>query len=123
MFSIEAVILGEVGHTSLKVDHYNEESNNKELRINLELLDEIKMGAEQRLARYQNLKTKHYNKWVRPSRFNIGEIVLRRVTLTTRDSVQGKLGLNWEGPYKVVNCFRRGTYHLKTLNGQKLPHP
>ena len=117
------MILAKVGHTSLKVDHYNEESNGNKLCINLDLLDEIRIGVEQRLAWCQNLMTKHYNKWVRPRCFNIGELVLRRVTLATKDSEQRKLGPNWEGPYKVVNCFSRGAYHLKTLDRWKLPHP
>ena len=46
MFNTKVVILAEVGHTSLKVDHYNEESNDKELCINLDLLDEVRIGVE-----------------------------------------------------------------------------
>jgi len=80
------VIPAEVGLKSLRVDHYNEESNDKELHINLDFLDEVRIGAKQRLAQYQNFMTKHYNKWVRPRRFDKGELVLRRVTLATRDS-------------------------------------
>ena len=87
------------------------------------LADEVKIGAKQRLARYQNLMTRYYNKRVRLRCFNRRELVLRRVILTTRNSAQGKLGPNWEGPYKIVNCFRRGIYHLGTLDRQKLPHP
>ena len=45
-FGTEVVILAEVGLTSLRVDHYNEESNDKELRINLDLPDKVRMGAE-----------------------------------------------------------------------------
>jgi len=117
------MIPAEVGLTSLRVDHYNEESNDKELCINLDLLDEVRIGVEQRLAWYQNLMTRHYNKWVRSRRFNKGELVLRRVMLITRDLAHEKLGPNWEGPYKVVDCFRRGIYHLKTLDRRKLPYP
>lgn len=93
-FGTEVVILVEVALTSLRVDHYNEENNDKELRINLDLSDKVRIGAEQRLARFQNLMTKHYNKWVRPRRFNKGELVLRRVMLVTRDLAHEKLGLN-----------------------------
>lgn len=93
-FGTEVVILVEVALTSLRVDHYNEENNGKELRTNLDLSDKVRIGAEQRLARFQNLMTKHYNKWVRPRRFNKGELVLRRVMLITRDLAHEKLGLN-----------------------------
>uniref|UniRef100_A0A2N9J3T5 Uncharacterized protein n=1 Tax=Fagus sylvatica TaxID=28930 RepID=A0A2N9J3T5_FAGSY len=40
-----------------------------------------------------------------------------------KDPFQGKLGPNWEGPYKVVQYFRKGTYHLEDMGGKKLPHP
>ena len=49
-FDTKAMIPAEVGLTSLRVDHYNEESNGKELCINLDLLDEVRIGVEQRLA-------------------------------------------------------------------------
>jgi len=65
----------------------------------------------------------HYNTKVKPRYFNIRDLVLRKVTTTTKDLAQGKLGPNWEGPYKVIKCYRRGTYHLETLDGQRLHHP
>ena len=40
-----------------------------------------------------------------------------------KDSTQGKLNPNWEGPYKVTLWQRKGTYHLETLDGWKLHHP
>ena len=42
---------------------------------------------------------------------------------STKDTSQGKLRLNWEGPYRVVSWHKKGTYHLKTLDEQKLHHP
>ena len=40
-----------------------------------------------------------------------------------RDPTQGKLGPNWEGPYRVTLWQRKDTYHLETMDRQKLPHP
>ena len=65
----------------------------------------------------------YYNKRVKLRRLDIGDLVLRKVTPTTRDSAQGKLGLTWEGPYLVIHYFRQGSYHLETLDGQRLPRP
>ena len=64
----------------------------------------------------------HYNAKVKPRQFFIGDIVLRKVTLATKDPTQGKLGLNWEGPYKVLEIRRQGTYHLEYTNGRQLSH-
>ena len=49
-------------------------------------------------------------------------MVLRKVTVATKDPAQGKLGPNWEGPYKIVDYHRKGTDHLETLEGQRLHH-
>jgi len=48
---------------------------------------------------------------------------LRKVIGITKDTSQGKLGPNWEGPYRVALWHRKGTYHLETLDRRKLNHP
>ena len=65
----------------------------------------------------------YYNKRVRLRRLDIGDLVLRKVTTTTRDSTQGKVGPTWEGLYRVVYYSKQGRYHLETLDGQKLLRP
>ena len=66
---------------------------------------------------------KHYNTKIKPKYFDVMDLVLRKVTIATKDPTQGKLDPNWEGPYRVVNCCRKGIYHLETLDGQRLHHP
>jgi len=51
------------------------------------------------MTKYQQRMAKYYNKRVKLRRLDIGDLVLRKVTLATKDSVQGKLGPTWEGPY------------------------
>ena len=65
----------------------------------------------------------HYNTKVRPQRLEIGDLVLRKVMTATKDPTQGKLGPNWKGPYKVVDCYRKGTYNLEMLDGQNYATP
>ena len=90
------------------------------MRLQLDLVEEVRAIAEQRLVCYQNLMAKHYNSNIRHRDFQVGDLVLRKVMGTTRDPLQGKLGPNWEGPYRIASWQRKGTYHLKTLDGQKL---
>ena len=59
---------------------------------------------------------------MKPKYFNIGDLILKRVSLATKDPAYGKLGPNWEGPYRVINSKRRGSYYLEALNGLKLEH-
>ena len=75
------------------------------------------------MACYQDLIAKHYNTKVRPRHFQVEDMVLRKVTTATRDPSHGKLGSNWEGTYKVIDCHRKGTYYLETLDRQRLHHP
>ena len=66
---------------------------------------------------------KHYHNKVWPQHFQVGDLVLKMVTTAIRDPLQGKLGPNWKGPYKVVDCHRKVTYYLETLDRQRLYHP
>lgn len=74
--------------------------------MSLNLLDEVRMDAKQKVARYKNLMTKHHDAMVKPKQFNIGDLILKRVSLATKDPAHEKLGPNWEGPYRVINSKR-----------------
>jgi len=116
-YKSEAVIPAEIRLTSFRVENHDENMNDEAMRLQLDLMD------KQRLARYQDLMAKHYNSKVRQRDFQVGDLVLRKVTGATRDPSQGKLGSNWEGSYGIISWQRKGTYHLKTLNEEKWHHP
>uniref|UniRef100_A0A2N9ERH4 Uncharacterized protein n=1 Tax=Fagus sylvatica TaxID=28930 RepID=A0A2N9ERH4_FAGSY len=97
--------------------------NDTHIRLNLDLIDEVREQAMGRMKRYQEKMTRHHNAKVKARRFEIGDLVLRKVTPATKDPTQGKLGPNWEGPYRVIEIHRRGTYHLENMDGGRLPHP
>ena len=86
--------------------------NEKGIHLHLDLLDKVKATTEQRMACYQDLVAKHYNAKVKPWHFSIGDLVLRKVTTTAKGPTQGKLGPNWEGPYKIIDCNKKGTYRM-----------
>ena len=80
------------------------------------------MDAKQRMARYKNLMAKHHGALVKLRQFNIGDLILKRMPLPTKDLAYGKLRPNWEGTYRVINSKRRGSYYLEALDGRKLEH-
>uniref|UniRef100_A0A2N9GVK9 Integrase catalytic domain-containing protein n=1 Tax=Fagus sylvatica TaxID=28930 RepID=A0A2N9GVK9_FAGSY len=82
-----------------------------------------KETAETRMKKYQDKMARHYNSRVKPRQLSVGDLVLRKVTLATKNPSEGKLGPNWEGPYRVIEIRRPGTYHLEDINGRRLPHP
>ena len=122
-FGSEAVVPVEIGLTTLRTSAYDEQQNEEQLRLNLDLIDEVRETAEARRKRYQEKMVRHYNSKVKPRQLSIGDLVLRKVTLATKNPSEGKLGPNWEGPYKVIEIRRPGTYHLEDMSERRLPHP
>ena len=120
-YGIKAVISVEMG--SIRQEMFHEDSNDDQLKVNLDCLDEVRDGAANKMMKYQQKMADYYNKRVKLRQLDIGDLVLRKVTPATRDHAQGKLGLTWKGPYRVVHYSRQGSYHLETLDGQKLPQP
>ena len=64
MGASEAIIPTKVHMASHRVMKYEE--NKEQLRLSLDLIDEVRMDAEQRIARYKNLMAKQYNAMVKP---------------------------------------------------------
>ena len=102
-YETEAVILVEVGLTSTRRAAFSEEGNEDELQINLDYLDEVREKASSRMEKYRQKMAEYYNRRVKLKQLEIGDLVLRKVSIATKDPNQGKLGPTWEGPYRVVN--------------------
>ncbi|CDY39319.1 BnaC05g10600D [Brassica napus] len=48
-------------------------------------------------------------------------LVLRKVFQNTAERNVGKLGANWEGPYKLKKIVRPGSYEIANMQGIKIP--
>ena len=53
----------------------------------------------------------------------LGDLVLRKVLGTAKNPVCGKLGPNWEGPYRITSVAGIGAYYLKDLDENVVPRP
>ena len=93
-YESEAVIPAKVGLTRYRVDNHDERRNDEAMRLQLNLLDEVRATAKQSLAHYQNLMAKHYNSRVRHRNFQDEDLILRKIMGASRDPTQGKLGPN-----------------------------
>ena len=60
-YGSETVIPTEVGLPSYRVHNHDENKNNEAMRLQLNLVDELKTAAKQRLVRYQDRMAKYYN--------------------------------------------------------------
>jgi len=93
-YGSEAVIPVEVHMANHRVMKYQDKDNEEQLSLNLDLIDKVRMNAEQRIARYKNLMAKQYDAMVKPRCFNIRDLVLKRISLATRNPTYRKLGPN-----------------------------
>ena len=97
--------------------------NEQMIGKDLDLLEERRETALIRLAVYQQQISKCYNKKVRSHPFAAGELVLKKVLLGERKSVEGKLGATWDGPYEIVSIAGVGAYRIRDGDGRELKHP
>nr|GEX55202.1 reverse transcriptase domain-containing protein [Tanacetum cinerariifolium] len=93
--------------------------NNKDLKLNLDLLEEKKEQAAIREARSKAKMKKHYNSKVCNTSFTLGDFVYRSSEASHAEG-EGKLGPKWEGPYEVTKALGKGAYKLRDRNGKLL---
>ncbi|XP_076933264.1 uncharacterized protein LOC143599104 [Bidens hawaiensis] len=96
------------------------EDNEKELRINLDLLEERRELAAIRESRYKSQLLKYYDARVKICEFHKGDYVFRN-NKASNSELPGKLAPTWEGFYKVDEILGKGAYKLKKLDGTPIP--
>nr|GEV65783.1 reverse transcriptase domain-containing protein [Tanacetum cinerariifolium] len=116
----EAVITVKIGIPTYRTLMIREGYNEGEMRLNLDLLQEMRETCAIREARYKTKMEQCYNKKVCPSGFRPGEFVFRR-NKASRVEDQGKLGPKREVPYRVVEAHKNGSYKQETLEDKKVP--
>ncbi|XP_052287239.1 uncharacterized protein LOC127898794 [Citrus sinensis] len=122
-FGHEAVVPVEIGTSTHRTDHFDEQENKDQMCLNLDLLTEKREQASKRSAIYQQRVARYYNQKVNVRQFEVGDWVLRRVNQNTKDSTQGVLGSNWEGPYRVKQLVGPGVYKLVRMDGHEVKRP
>ena len=98
----------------------NEETNEAELRLNLDLLTKKRERVEIYQAAYKRQVAKYFNRRVKHRSFQPNNLVLREVTLDTKELHTEKS--MWESPYKVTKVSRLGTCWSEDMGGKAFPH-
>jgi hypothetical protein len=81
-------------------------------------VDEVRIGATLREAALkQKIVARHSKKVIRRE-FEVGDLVLRR---NQKDSEEGKLTANWDGPYRIRMKTRTRAYGLEDLHQNTVP--
>ena len=116
MYGVEAVISLETGFQTLRTSSFTPSNNDKQLGKSLDLIEEQRENAMVQLAYYQHKLKQGYDANVKLRPLAPGDLVLRKVLGTAKNSTWGKLGPNWEGPYHITSVAGIGTYYLEDLD-------
>ncbi|XP_019418532.1 PREDICTED: uncharacterized protein LOC109329311 [Lupinus angustifolius] len=117
-YGAEAMIPVEIGEPTWRILQFNEGDNQSLLRNNLDEVEEIRERARLREEIIKKKTAAKFNSSVIPRQFAEGTLVLRRADI---GRVKGKLGPNWEGPYRITSKIGKGAYKLQDLAGKNIP--
>lgn len=122
-YGVEAVIPIEMGFPMLRTSTFTSDGNDELLKKSLDLIDERREKAMVQLAYYQHKLKQDYDANVRLRPLAPGDLVLRKVLGNTKNPAYGKLGPNWEGPYRITSVVGIGAYYLEDLDEKTVFHP
>ena len=117
VYGAEAVVPMELIYGSPRVLAYDEVAQDQHRCDDAVLLEENRLRAATRAARYQQSLRRYHSRRLHARSLEEGDLVLRRV-----QSAKGanKLTSKWEGPYRVVRVTRPSAVHLETGYGIQL---
>ncbi|XP_017221564.1 uncharacterized protein LOC135148512 [Daucus carota subsp. sativus] len=118
-FGAEALAPVEIGSPSFRLQNFNINDSIEGMRTNLELLDEVRAEAVQKMELYKEKTRDFFGKRVRMRAFQVGDLV-NRATEASDPRHTGKLMPKWEGPYKIAQIIRPGSYKLSRLDGTEV---
>ena len=109
-YGAEAVISLETSFPTSRTNSFNPTDNDEQLTRSLDLIEENRENAMVQLAHYQQKLKQGYDANVKPRPLTPGDLVLRKVVGATKNPAWGKLGPNWEGPYRITSKASIGVY-------------
>ena len=114
VYGAEAVLPTELIYGSPRVLAYDELEQEPSRQDDAVLLEEDRLWAAVRAARYQHALRRYHNRKVHARSFEEGDLILRRVQSA---KISNKLTPKWEGPYRVKRVTRPGAVRLETEDG------
>ncbi|KAM2960968.1 hypothetical protein FF1_030597 [Malus domestica] len=119
----EAVVPVALEQAMFRVQNYVQSENDKQLTLNVDLVEEHRNQAHLRNVAYKQCISNYYDSRIKPHSFKVGDWVLKKRLLCDRVPSKGTLSPNWDGPFKNVGISRPGCYKLRSSDGKTLGHP
>ena len=118
-----AVIPLETDFLTTRTSLFNPKDNDEQLTRSLDLIEEKRENTMVQLAYYQQKLKQNYDANVKLRPLAPGDLVLHKVVEATKNLAWGKLGPNWEGPYRITSKAGIGAYFLEDLDEHVVPRP
>ena len=115
-YGAEVVIPLETGFLTLRTSSFILSINDGLLEKSLDLIEERRENAMVQLAYYQYKLKQGYDANVKLRPLALGDLVLRKVLGIAKNPAWGKLGPNWEGPYRITFVAGIGAYYRVDLD-------
>ena len=122
-YGAKAVFPLENGFPTMRSSTFTSDGNNELLKKNLDLIEKQRENAMVQLAYYQHKLKQGYDMNVKLRPLASGDLVLRKFVGNTKNPAWGKLGPNWEGPYRITSVAGVGVYYLEDLDERVVLHP
>ncbi|XP_050259725.1 uncharacterized protein LOC126704757 [Quercus robur] len=122
-YEAEAVIPLETRFPTLRTSSFTPSYNDELLEKSLDLIEERRENAMVQLAYYQHKLKQGYDANVKLRPLAPGDLVLRKVLGTAKNPALGKLGPNWERPYRITSVAGIGAYYLEDLDENTVLRP
>jgi hypothetical protein len=120
VYGAEAVIPPRVTILSLRVQAYDETTQDQLWCVDIDLVDERRWQAALQNAQYHQALRHYQQRFMHSRKLQVDDLVLRRIL--TREGIN-KLYPCWKGPFRVTQVYRHGCVRLATEDGTPLPNP
>ena len=122
-YGAKTVILLETRVPTLRTSSFTPSNNDGLLEKSLDLIEERKENVMVQLVYYQHKLKQGYDANMKLRPLALGDLVLRKVLGTAKNPAWGKLGPNWEGPYRITSVVEIGAYYPEDLDENIVPRP
>ena len=120
-YGAKAVIPIEISFPTLRISTFTPSNNDELLGKSLDLIEDRREKAMTQLAYYHQKLKQRYDANVKLRPLTPRDLVLRKVLSSAKNSAWGKLGPNWEGPYRITSVAGIGAYYLEDLDERAVP--
>ncbi|XP_075086296.1 uncharacterized protein LOC142169003 [Nicotiana tabacum] len=122
VYGTDAVIPVEVGEPSLRYFRESGHQNDDSRRQELDEVEERRDMAYVRMVAQKQQAECYYNTRAKIRPLKVGDYVLKAKTQASKYPREGKLGTNWDGPYKIMAATSKGSFTQATMEGKQLPN-